>query len=176
MSDKPKAQARSHRCPSPGSTDSGGHKGSPPRTTDDLLAEMDETPTPKKGRKKKEETHNPSMELDWQKWIKPGGKDVTRPIDSIRLDDDKTLGQIRRLDPKDVEKKVRGFLQRTPSAPIHLTVWEDAGMFPLCLFRTFICPVEREFGLCCTALYCALRSLPQMVISTALPASIPSKL
>ena len=172
MSGKSKAVDRSHRAISPGSDYSDHHHGSARETTDDLLVDMEEEATPKKGRKKKDAIPSPSMHLDWQEWIKEGGTDVPRSISDIRVDDNKALGQIRRLDPKDVEKKVKGFLQRPPSAPIHLTVWEDAGMSSPCLFRMSIPPHER-LSLCCTALCSALRRIPQTYICTAFPASTP---
>ena len=64
-----------------------------------------ETGTPKKGRKKKE-TLDPglTMDTDIEDYLKPDGKQVEIEPSKVRIDHEKTKGQIRRKDAKLLQK------------------------------------------------------------------------
>ena len=66
-----------------------------------------EAGTPKKGHKKKE-TPDPGLTLgtDIEDHLKPDGRQVEVELDNVRMDQEKTEGQIRRKDTKLLQKHI----------------------------------------------------------------------
>ena len=66
-----------------------------------------EAGTPKKGRKKKE-TPDPGLTFgtDIEDHLKPDGRQVEVEPDNVKIDQEKTKGQIRRKDTKLLQKRI----------------------------------------------------------------------
>ena len=90
-----------------------------------------EAATPKKGRKKKE-TPDPGLTLgtDIEDHLKPDGRQVEVELDNLRIDQEKTKGQIRRKDTKLLQKRIESLEAAPPTGPLHLVLWEDNSMLP----------------------------------------------
>ena len=90
-----------------------------------------EAGTPKKGRKKKE-TPDPgrTMGTDIEDHLKPDGKQVEVELDNMRIDQEKTKGQIRRKDAKLLQKHIESLEAAPPTGPIHVVLWEDNSVLP----------------------------------------------
>ena len=86
---------------------------------------------PKKGRKKKE-TPDPglTMATDIEDHLKPDGKQLEVELDNVRMDQEKTKGQIRRKDAKLLQKRIESLQAAPPTGPIHVVLWEDNSMLP----------------------------------------------
>ena len=112
---------------------------SPAKKTGDELVDTDhdpeesqsETGTPKKGQKKKE-TPDPclTMGTDIGDYLQPDGKQVEVELGNVRIDLEKTKGQIQRRDAKLLQKRIESLEAAQPTGPIHVVVWEDNSMFP----------------------------------------------
>ena len=91
-----------------------------------------ETGTPKKGRKKKA-TPDPGLTMgtDIEDYLKPDGKQVEIELSKVRIDQEKTKGQIRRKDAKLLQKRIQSLEAAPPTRPIHVVLWEDNSMFPI---------------------------------------------
>ena len=63
--------------------------------------------TPKKGRKKKE-TPDPGLTMgtNIEDHLQPDGKQVEVELDNVKIDQEKTKGQIRRKDAKLLQKRI----------------------------------------------------------------------
>ena len=87
--------------------------------------------TPKKGRKKKE-TPGPGLTMgtDIEDHLKPDGKQMKIELSMLRIDQEKTKGQIRREDAKLLQKRIESLEAAPPTGPIHIVLWEDNSMFP----------------------------------------------
>ena len=90
-----------------------------------------EAGTPKKGRKKKE-TPDPGLTLgtDIEDHLKPDGRQVEVELDNVRIDQEKTKGQIRRKDAKLLQKRIESLEAAPPTCPLHVVLWEDNSMLP----------------------------------------------
>ena len=90
-----------------------------------------EAGTPKKGRKKKE-TPDPGLTLgtDIEDHLKPDGRQVEVELDNVRIDQEKTKGQIRRKDTKLLQKRIESLEAAPPTGPLHVVLWEDNNMLP----------------------------------------------
>ena len=90
-----------------------------------------EAGTPKKGRKKKE-TPDPGLTLgtDIEDHLKPDGRQVEVELDNVRINQEKTKGQIRRKDTKLLQKRFESLEAAPPIGPLHVVVWEDNSMLP----------------------------------------------
>ena len=90
-----------------------------------------EAGTPKKGRKKKE-TPDPGLTLgtDIEDHLKPDGRQVEVELDSVRIDQEKTKGQIRRKDTKLLQKRIESLEAAPPTGPLRVVLWEDNSMLP----------------------------------------------
>ena len=90
-----------------------------------------EAGTPKKGRKKKE-TPDPGLTLgtDIEDHLKPDRRQVEVELDKVRIDQEKTKGQIRRKDMKLLQKRIESVEAAPPTGPLHVVLWEDNSMLP----------------------------------------------
>ena len=90
-----------------------------------------EAGTPKKGRKKKE-TPDPGLTMgtDIKDHLKPDGRQVEIELNNVRIDQEKTKGQIRRKDTKLLQKRIESLEAARPTGPIHVVLWEDNSMLP----------------------------------------------
>ena len=90
-----------------------------------------EAGTPKKGRKKKE-TPDPGLTMgtDIEDHLKPDGRQVEVELENVRIDQEKTKGQIRRKDAKLLQKHIESLEAALPTGPIHVVLWEDNSMLP----------------------------------------------
>ena len=97
----------------------------------DSEEEESDTGTPNKGRKKKE-TPDPGLTMgtDIADDLKPDGKQVEIELSKVRIDQEKTKGQIRRKDAKLLQQRIESLKAAPPTRPIHVILWEDNGMFP----------------------------------------------
>ena len=90
-----------------------------------------EAGTPEKGRKKKE---TPDLGLpkgtDIEDYLQPDDKQVEVELDNVRIDQEKTKGQIRRKDAKLLQKRIESLEAAPPTGPIHVVLWEDNSMLP----------------------------------------------
>ena len=111
----------------------------PPKKTAEEREDTDYDPgtpgseagTPKKGRKKKETT-DPGLTLgtDIEDHLKPDGRQVEVELDNVRIDQERTKGQIRRKDTKLLQKRIESLEAAPPTGPLHVVLWEDNSMFP----------------------------------------------
>ena len=90
-----------------------------------------EAGTPKKGRKKKEKP-DPGLTLgtDIEDHLKPDGRRVEVELDNVRIDQEKTKGQIRRKDTKLLQKRIESLEAAPSTGPLHVVLWEDNSMLP----------------------------------------------
>ena len=90
-----------------------------------------EAGTPKKGRKKKEK-QDPGLTLgtDIEDHLKPDGGQVEVELDNVRIDQEKTKGQIRRKDTKLLQKRIESLEAAPPTGPLHVVLWKDNSMLP----------------------------------------------
>ena len=90
-----------------------------------------EAGTPKKGRKKKE-TPDPGLTLgtDMGDHLKPDGGQVEVELDNVRMDQEKTKGQIGRKDTRLLQKRIESLEAAPPTGPLHVVLWEDNSMLP----------------------------------------------
>ena len=90
-----------------------------------------EAGTPKKGRKKKEKP-DPGLTLgtDIEDHLKPDGRQVEVELDNVRIDQEKTKGQIRWKDTKLLQKRIESLEAAPPTGPLHVVLWEDNSMLP----------------------------------------------
>ena len=81
----------------------------------DSEEEESETGTPNKGRKKKE-TPDPGLTMgtDIADDLKPDGKQVEIELSKVRIDQEKTKGQIRRKDAKLLQQRIEQHHQHAP--------------------------------------------------------------
>ena len=80
-----------------------------------------EAGTPKKGRKKKEKP-DPGLTLgtDIGDHLKPDGRKVEVELDNMRIDQEKTKGQIRWKDTKLLQKRTETLEAAPPTGPLHV--------------------------------------------------------
>ena len=90
-----------------------------------------EAGTPKKVRKKKE-APDPGLTLgtDIEDHLKPDGRQVEVELDNVRIDQEKTKGQIRRKDTKLLQKRIESLEAAPPTCPSHVVLWEYNSMLP----------------------------------------------
>ena len=91
-----------------------------------------ETGTPKKGRKKKE-TPDPGLTMgrDIEDHLQPDGNQVEIHVSKVKIDQEKTKGQIRRKDAKLLQKRIESLEAAPPTHPVHVVLWEYYSMFPI---------------------------------------------
>ena len=93
--------------------------------------EESETGTLKKGQKKKETPdHGLTMGTDIEDHLKPDGKQVDVDLSKVRIDQEKTKGQIRQKVAKLPQKHIESLEAASPTLPRHVFLWEDNSMFP----------------------------------------------
>ena len=82
-----------------------------------------ETGTPKKGRKKKE-TPDPGFTTgtDIEDHPKLDGRQVEVELDNVRIDQEKTKGQMRRKDTKLLQKRIESLEAAPPTGPLHVVL------------------------------------------------------
>ena len=112
---------------------------SPAKKTGEEAADIDYDPeeseseagTPKKPWKKKE-TPDPGLTMgtDIEDHLKPDGKQVEAELDNMKIDREKTKGQIRRKDAKLLQKRIESREAAPPTDPIHGVLLEDNDAFP----------------------------------------------
>ena len=51
-------------------------------------------------------------------------------LDNVRIDEEKTKGQIRRRDAKLLQKRIESLEAAPPTGPLHVVLWEDNNMLP----------------------------------------------
>ena len=51
-------------------------------------------------------------------------------LDNVRIDQEKTKGQIRRRDAKLLQKRIESLEAAPPTGPLHVVLWEDNSMLP----------------------------------------------
>ena len=87
--------------------------------------------TPKKGRKNKEKP-DPGLTLgtDTEDHLKPDGRQVEVGLDNVRIDQEKTKGQIRRKDTRLLQIRIESLKAAPPTGPLHVVLWEDNSMLP----------------------------------------------
>ena len=110
-----------------------------------------EAGTPKKGRKKKE-TPDPGLTMgtDIEDRLKPDGKQVEVELEKVRIEKEKTKGQIRRKDAKLLQKRIESLEAAPPTGPIHVVLWEDNGMLPTdCSFFSLREPSRKDVSHIC---------------------------
>ena len=110
-----------------------------------------EAGTPKKGRKKKE-TPDPGLTMgtDIEDHLKADGKQVEVELDNVRIDQEKTKGQIRRKDAKLLQKRIESLEAAPPTGPIHVVLWEDNSMLPTdCSFFSLREPSRMDLSHIC---------------------------
>ena len=90
-----------------------------------------EAGTLKKGRKKKEKP-DPGLTLDTdiEDHLKLDGRQVKVELDNVRMDQEKTKGQIRRKDTKLLQKHIESLEAAPPTGPLHVVLWEHNSMLP----------------------------------------------
>ena len=90
-----------------------------------------ETGTPKKGREKKE-TPDPGLTMgtDIEDHLKPDRRQVEVELDNVRINEEKTKGQIRQKDAKLLQKRIESLEEAPPTGPRHVVLWEDNSMLP----------------------------------------------
>ena len=113
--------------------------GSPAKKTAEEREDTDYEPgtsgsqagTPKKGHKKKE-TPDPGLTLgtDIEDHLKPDGRQMKVELDNVRIDQEKTKGQIRRKDTKLLQKRIQSLEAAPPTGPLHVVLREDNSMLP----------------------------------------------
>ena len=112
---------------------------SPARKTGEEREDIDYDPgtseseagTPKKGRKKKK-TPDPGLTsgTDIEDNLKQDRRQVGVELDDVRIDQEKTKGQIRRKDTKLLQKRIESLEAAPPTGPLHVVLWEDDSMLP----------------------------------------------
>ena len=82
-----------------------------------------EAGTPKQGRKKKE-SPDPGLTLgtDIEDHLRPEGRQVEVELDNVRIDQEKTKGQIRRKDMKLLQKCIESLEAAPPTGPLHVVL------------------------------------------------------
>ena len=85
-----------------------------------------------RNRRKKKETPDSSLTMgtDIEDYLQPDGKQVEVEPDNVRIDEEKTKGQIRPKDAKLLQKRIESLEAAPPTGPIHVVRWEDNSMFP----------------------------------------------
>ena len=98
-----------------------------------------EAGTPKKGRNK-EETPDPGliMGTDIQDHLKPDGRQVEVELHNVRIDQEKTKGQIRQNDTNLLQKRIESLEAAPPTGPLHVVLWEDNSMLGPRLFAPLV--------------------------------------
>ena len=51
-------------------------------------------------------------------------------LDNVRIDQEKTKGQIRRKNAKLLQKRIESLEAAPPTGPLHVVLWEDNSMLP----------------------------------------------
>ena len=62
--------------------------------------------------------------------MKPDGRQVEVELDNVRIDQEKTKGQIRQEDTKLLQKRIESLHSAPPTGPLHVVPWEDNSMLP----------------------------------------------
>ena len=82
-----------------------------------------EAGTLKKGRKKKETPDpGPTLGTDSEDHLRPDGRQVEVELDNVRIDQEKTKGQIRRKDTKLLQKRIESLEAAPPTGPLHVVL------------------------------------------------------
>ena len=122
----------------------------------------------KKGRKKKE-TPDPGLTLgtDIEDHLKQDGRQVEVELDNVRINQEKTKGQIRQRDAKLLQKRIESLEAAPPTGPLHVVLWEDNSMLQtdfslfslrepsrkdvshICGWRLLVCIWTAQRGSCC---------------------------
>ena len=112
---------------------------SPAKKTGEELVDTEHDPeeseseagTPKKGRKRKE-TPDPglTMSTDIGDYLQPDGKQVEVEVGNVRIDQEKTKGQIRRKNAKLLQKRIESLEAAPPTGPIHVVLRQDNSILP----------------------------------------------
>ena len=90
-----------------------------------------EARTPTKRRKKKETPYlGLTMGTDIEDHLKPDGRQVEVELDNVRIDHEKTKGQIRRKDTTLLQKRIESLEAAPPTRPLHVVLWEDNSILP----------------------------------------------
>ena len=87
--------------------------------------------TSKTGQRRKE-TPDPGLTMgtDIEDHLKPDGRQVNVELDNVRIDQEKTEGQIRRKDTKLLQKRIESLEAAPPTGPLHVFLLEDNSMLP----------------------------------------------
>ena len=90
-----------------------------------------DTGTPKKGRKKKETPDTGlTMGTDIEDYLQPDWKQVEIELSKVRIDQEKTKGEIRWKDVNLLQNRIESLEAAPPTHRIHVVLWEDNSMFP----------------------------------------------
>ena len=129
---------------------------SPAKKTGEEVGDIDYDPeeseseagTPKTGRRKKE-TPDPGLTMgtDIEDYLQSDGKQVEVELDNVRIDQEKTKGQIRRKDTRLLQKRIESLEAAPPTGPIHVVLSEDNRMLPTdCLFFSLREPLRMHLS------------------------------
>ena len=110
-----------------------------------------EAGTPTKGRKKKEPPDpGLTMGTDIEDHLKRDEKQMQVVLDNVRIDQEKTKGQIRQKDAKLLQKSIESLEAAPPTGPIHVVLWEDNSMLPTdCSFFSLREPLRVDLSPIC---------------------------
>ena len=71
-------------------------------------------------------------------------------MDNVRIDQEKTKGQIRQKDAKLLQKRIESLQAAPPTGPIHVVPWEDGSMLPIdCSFFSLREPSRMDVSHIC---------------------------
>ena len=65
-------------------------------------------------------------------------------LDNVRIDQEKTKGQIRRKDAKLLQKGIESLEAAPPTGPLHVVLWEDNSMLPTDFSLFSLCEPSRK--------------------------------
>ena len=107
-----------------------------------------EAGTPKTGRKKKDASDpGLTMGTDIEDYLQPDGKQVEVELGNVRIDQEKTKGEIRRKVSKLLQKRIESLEAAPPTGPIHVVLWEENSMLPTdCSFFSFREPSRMDLS------------------------------
>ena len=78
------------------------------------------------------ETPDPGLTLgtDIEDHLKPDRRKVEVELDNVRIDQEKTKGQIEGKDTKLLQKHIESLEAAPPTGPLHVVFWGDNSMLP----------------------------------------------
>ena len=101
-----------------------------------------------------EEEGNPdpglTMGTDIEDHLKPDGKQLQVELDNVRIDQEKTKGQVRRKDAKLLQMRIESLEAAPLTGPKNVVLWEDNSMLPTdCSFFSLRVPSRMDLSHIC---------------------------